>query len=97
MSANVYRHDIMHIVLEGTMPQEIKLSLWQQATDNLHLFTLNWLNEEIGKLQLTGIESKYRIWAIDRNTLNFGGHKLNQSGQYIFVNTCLYYLESSNY
>lgn len=84
-------HDVMHILLEGVTPQEMKLFL-RYVIDDLGLFTINWLSEEIKKMDLTGIEAKDRPSPIDRVMLNSTGHKLNQYGQYI-----LHKLRSSIY
>ncbi|XP_028412421.1 uncharacterized protein LOC114535241 [Dendronephthya gigantea] len=77
-------HDIMHILLEGVVPLEIKLLL-RHAIDDLGLFTINWLNNTIAEMILHGTESKDRPSPIDRNMLNSGGHKLNQSAAQIIT------------
>ncbi len=73
-------HDIMHILLEGVVPMEIKLLL-RHAINELQLFTINWFNRELAGMILDGTKAKDRPSPIDRKTLNSTGHKLNQSGE----------------
>ena len=83
-------HDIMHVLLEGVTSQEIKL-FFKYAIDDLELFTINWFNEEVAQMEMAGTESKDRPSPFDRNVLNAGGHKLNQSDQYKCCILCVLY------
>lgn len=83
-------HDIMHVLLEGIVPLEMKLFL-HHAIDYMELFTINWLSEQIATMPLRGVEATDRPSPIDRAMLNSGGHKLNQYGENNHCH-CHYYL-----
>jgi len=71
--------DVMHDVLEGALPYEVKLML-QFMIDTEGYFSLDDLNSRLEHIELGYMESKDRPTAITAKTLYSSGNSLKQKG-----------------
>ena len=64
--------DLMHLLLEGVLPHELKLMLHDFIMVKKY-FTLVWLNSEISSFQLTDLESSDKPQLIEKNHITDNG------------------------
>lgn len=72
-------HDIMHVILEGVLPRNVRLLL-NYCIFQKKFFSLNSLNKIITDFQFGDEEQKNRPRPIDKDRLTANGDKLGQSG-----------------
>ena len=73
-------HDIMHVILEGVLPQHIQFLLHHMIFVK-HYFTLQQLNQQIENFPYGFTEEVNKPRSIDRDRIHSTDQKLVQSGK----------------
>ena len=81
--------DVMHDVLEGVLPYEMKILLQKFIQDDRY-FQLDDLNYKIENFEFGYTETTNRPTPISHNTLTSSDNSLKQNGRYNLMCRCMY-------
>ena len=74
--------DVMHDILEGALPYEVKLMLQVMMRTECY-FSLSTLNSRLENIHYGYMEIKSKPTPISAQTINSDGNSLKQNGTYI--------------